>query len=297
VNVNSCSQILLGAGPPASEIEFRLAGGLQPLILVPAVVNGVGPLPFILDTGAGPCLLAPALARRAGIEITGREEAAGAGGPMAIELGTAGTVTLASQEVSNVPVAVTDELARIGQAIGVAVEGGLGFGFLRHFRLTIDYGRRRLSLERPGEGAGPLRAGEVVFRLAADEKPLVLVPVRMAGEGPFSFAVDTGASTTVVSPELARQLGIRGARVAKVTGGGGRLSGLSGRTGPVGVGSAEVEEMDVVVGPFLTPLSEVVGTKLDGILGYNFLRRFRVTLDYPSARLGLMPVEGPSSER
>ena len=216
---------------------------------------------------------------------------------MEIDLGTAETVTLAGQEVSNVPVAITDELARIGQVIGAPVEGDLGFGFLKHFRLTIDYGRRRLSLERPREDARPLRAGEVAFRLAAEEKPLVLVPVRMNGDGPFHFAVDTGASTTVVSPELARQLGIRGARVAKMTGGGGRLSGLFGRTGPVGVGSAEVEEMDVVVGPFLTPLSEVVGTKLDGILGYNFLRRFRVTLDYPSARLGLMPVESPSSER
>jgi hypothetical protein len=74
-----------------------------------------------------------------------------------------------------------------------------------------------------------------------------------------------------------------------LTGGGGRASGLSGRVGSAAVGLAEVGEMDVVVGPFLTPLSEVVGTKLDGILGFNFLEKFRVTLDYPATRLGLEP--------
>jgi len=269
-----------------SEVPFRLAGGRQRLVLVSAEVNGVGPAPFVLDTGAGPCILAPELARRAGVVATETQEATGAGGRMEIALGAASLV-LGEEKIPDVPVAITDELARIAQAVCAPIEGGLGHAFLRHFRLTIDYAACRLFLERPSETAPAAGEGEVAFRLAGEDKPLVLVPVRMAGEGPFTFALDTGASTTVVSPELARRLGIRGGRIAAMTGGGGRASGLVGRSGSVAVGAAEVGEMDVVVGPFLTPLSEVVGTRLDGILGFNFLREFLVTIDYPAGRLGL----------
>jgi predicted aspartyl protease len=274
-----------------SIVTFSLAGGPQPLILVPARVNGLGPLPFILDTGAGHCLLSPALARRAKVAVTARETATGAGGPMEVELGTAGSLALGEATVQNVPVAITDELARIERAVGAPIEGDIGYEFLKHFRLTIDYGRSRLTLARPEESvAADAAAGASVgFRLADEKKPLVLVSTRIGGEGPFNFALDTGASTTVVSPELARGLNIEGRRPAVMVGGGGRVAGLCGAVVSVGVGETESRELDVVIGPFLGPLSEIVGSKLDGILGYNFLRQFRVTLDYPGERLVLDP--------
>jgi hypothetical protein len=34
-------------------------------------------------------------------------------------------------------------------------------------------------------------------------------------------------------------------------------------------------------------LSEAVGAKLDGIVGYNFLRHYKVALDYPNETLSL----------
>jgi predicted aspartyl protease len=269
------------------EVDFRMTDGPQPLILVPVRVNGVGPLPFILDTGAGPCLLSPSLASRAGVAVTTQETATGAGGRMEVDLGTAETLALGDATVRDVGVAITEELARVGKAVGAAIEGDLGHGFLKFFRLTIDYAGRRLTLFPEGEAAAA--AEEVPFRLAGEKEPLVLVPARVGGEGPFTFAVDTGASTTVISQELARQLGIANGRTATMLGGGGRVAGLWGALSAVEVGPAQSRNLEAVVGPFLGPLSEVVGTRLDGILGYNFLRQFRVTLDYPAARLGLVP--------
>lgn len=38
----------------------------------------------------------------------------------------------------------------------------------------------------------------------------------------------------------------------------------------------------VIVGEFLTMLSEVAGSKLDGIVGCNFLRHYQVVIDYPN---------------
>lgn len=273
------------------EVGFQLAGGHQALILVPARVNGVGPVSFILDTGAGSCLLSPALASRASVAVTARDTATGAGGHVEVDLGMAETLALGEAEVRDVPVAITDELSRIGQAVGAAIEGDVGYGFLRHFRLTIDYVRSQLTIFRGGEApAGAAAPEEVPFRLAGEKKSLVLVSARVGGEGPFTFAVDTGASTTVVSPELARGLPIGNGRPATMLGGGGKVAALSGTLPSVGVGEVESRDLGAVIGPFLGPLSEVVGTRLDGILGYNFLRQFRVTFDYPAERLGLFPV-------
>jgi predicted aspartyl protease len=274
----------------AYESEFRLAGGAQPLILIPARVNGIGPVPFLLDTGAGPCLLSPELAARAKVAATGRMTATGAGGPVEIELGTAEALAVGNAEVRDVPVAITEELARIGEAVGSPIEGDVGYEFLKDFRLTIDYDRSRVTLARPEDRSGRApAAGAVPFRLAAEEKPLVLVAVRLGEEGPFQFALDTGASMTVVSPEVARGLGAGDRRPTKVLGGGGRVAGLSGAVARVRVGEHDGREVGVVIGPFLAPLGEAVGTRLDGILGYNFLRRFRVTIDYPARQLVLEP--------
>ncbi|HEY2954352.1 MAG TPA: hypothetical protein VGK89_03755 [Candidatus Eisenbacteria bacterium] len=48
--------------------------------------------------------------------------------------------------------------------------------------------------------------------------------------------------------------------------------------------------MDVAVSDFRSTLGEKAGRKLDGIVGYNFLRRFAVTIDYPRGLLSLQPV-------
>jgi hypothetical protein len=36
-------------------------------------------------------------------------------------------------------------------------------------------------------------------------------------------------------------------------------------------------------------LSKIIGTRLDGIIGYNFLRHFKVVIDYPNETFALLP--------
>ena len=47
--------------------------------------------------------------------------------------------------------------------------------------------------------------------------------------------------------------------------------------------------MNVIVGDFLEMLSTVIGVKLDGIIGYNFLKLYKVVIDYPHETLALFP--------
>ena len=53
------------------------------------------------------------------------------------------------------------------------------------------------------------------------------------------------------------------------------------------VEAAEVTDLRVAVAGFLGALSQAIGTELLGIIGYNYLQAFRVTIDYPGAILRL----------
>ena len=45
----------------------------------------------------------------------------------------------------------------------------------------------------------------------------------------------------------------------------------------------------IIVGDFLEMLSTVIGVKLDRIIGYNFLKLYKVVIDYPNETLALLP--------
>jgi hypothetical protein len=57
--------------PSSARVKFRLAGGAQPLILLPVCVNDCGPFEFILDTGAGTSLLSSKLATELDVKVVG----------------------------------------------------------------------------------------------------------------------------------------------------------------------------------------------------------------------------------
>ena len=92
------------------------------------------------------------------------------------------------------------------------------------------------------------------------------------------FLVDTGATRTVLNPSLARRLGITvpdDAPKREITVFGGRTVSVPFvRVRSLGVGNTSVA--DILVGVYdATPNSPAI----DGVLGVDFLGRFRVTLD------------------
>jgi len=125
------------------------------------------------------------------------------------------------------------------------------------------------------------------MRLASPAKPLILVDVRANGRGPFQFAIDTGTSTTAITPELAKQLGIKSSPIDPVTTGGAQVDVTAGTLQSFQIGGATIDNMAVVVADFFAMLSSAIGAKLDGIVGYNFLRNYKVVIDYPGEAFSL----------
>jgi predicted aspartyl protease len=277
-----------GGGGTTSKVKFRLAGEAQPLILLPVRVNEEGPFAFILDTGAGTSLLAPELAQKLGVQSTRSRDGQTAGGKVSVAMAKVRSVSLGETALTDLEVGIVD-LGHIGRAVGAQIDGDLGYNFLRDFRLTLDYRRQELRLDDPRrfDHVGAVFT-EVPLRLAAPAKPLILVDSYINGRGPFPFAIDTGTSTSAISPELAAQFQLKTQPMGTVTTGGSALDLTMGTLESLQVGGARVPQVAVVIGPFLAMLSEAAQCELAGIIGYNFLRHYKVMIDYPNQRLSLL---------
>jgi predicted aspartyl protease len=251
-------------------------------------VNERGPFDFILDTGAGTSLLSSDLAKELDVKTIGSKEGQSAGGKVSVSLAKIDSLAVGETKLDNVDVGIVD-LSHIGKTVGAKIDGDLGYNFLKHFRVTINYRDCELRLEDPKRVESFARGTqtEVPIRLANPAKPLILVDVHANGRGPLQFAIDTGTSTTAITPELAKELGVETSPVGAVTTGGAPIDFHAGSLRSFQLGGAKIDNMDVVVADFFTMLNAAIGAKLDGIVGYNFLRNYKVVIDYPGENLTL----------
>ncbi|HEV2966408.1 MAG TPA: retropepsin-like aspartic protease, partial [Chthoniobacterales bacterium] len=88
----------------SSKVKFRLAGGGQPLILLPVCVNDRGPFDFILDTGAGTSLLSSELAKQLEVKVIGSKEGQSAGGKVSVSLAKVDALVVGETKLEDVDV-------------------------------------------------------------------------------------------------------------------------------------------------------------------------------------------------
>lgn len=140
----------------------------------------------------------------------------------------------------------------------------------------------------PAEMSSPseVAPGEVAFELASGESAIV-VPVRIDAQGPFRFIVDTGATLTCLDAAVAKKLGLE-QRTGVI--GRGFGVGAEGRVGMVAIGHLEIGSAfakDLTACTLDLQSLRGAGLDVDGLLGLNFLREYRVTLDFERLALKL----------
>jgi hypothetical protein len=118
----------------------------------------------------------------------------------------------------------------------------------------------------------------------------LLIEARLDRGGPYRFLVDTGSSTTLISPALGRRTPERNElppqtpRV-RVTGADGRVTELPPTTlRRLELGEARFEDVPALLYD-CAPLSAHLGVRIDGVLGFPMFRETLLTLDYPGSRL------------
>lgn len=137
------------ASPQPGEVPFDLVGPGGAALVVPVKVNDAGPFPFVLDTGATVTCLDEELVKELALPDVPGMVAIGGGlrGFGSMRLVSLESVALGDASVRDLQGCAVD----LGpmQNAGIAVRGLLGLNFLREYRLTVDFPRRTVRVERP----------------------------------------------------------------------------------------------------------------------------------------------------
>jgi Aspartyl protease/PDZ domain/Serine aminopeptidase, S33 len=116
----------------------------------------------------------------------------------------------------------------------------------------------------------------------------MVIAASLDGKGPFFLIVDTGSGDVVITPEVTRRLHLRTRQAGSVTGAGSGSAATSAtRLSSLDLGSLRFENLAVDVID-LSSIRRAIGfPHLDGIVGYDVLRRLRVGVDMDASRLTL----------
>jgi predicted aspartyl protease len=128
------------------------------------------------------------------------------------------------------------------------------------------------------------------FRITP-KRPLLVVRVEVNEAGPFNFIVDTGASSSVITPRVAETIGLRSTgKNPLAVGAGGPVEARAGKLKSLRLAHVTVRNLSVAVMD-LKPIQKHLGVRVAGIVGHDVLRNCVVTIDYPAGRLYLAQVK------
>lgn len=260
------------------ESEVEVETGTH-MVKVPVSVNGEGPFTFDLDTGASTTTLSTKLVEQLNIQIRegDQPEARGIGGGIPTKYADV-SIGVGPLKFDRDEVYVLD-LEAILKGAGNR-DGVLGYTTLKNCTMSLSYKRQRFRLEK-GNSSLDLEWSPFDY---IKESHLVGVPVHINGKGPYEFVLDTGAGNTVLTPDLADQLGLEVKPVEGIARGvGGDVQLKLAAADSLSVGEAKITNNQVVVID-LSKVSPKGGLIENGIIGFDFLKNFETVLDYPNKR-------------
>lgn len=253
------------------------------LVEIPIHVNGQGPFIFHLDTGASATTLTPELVSRLNLDTysESRQGMPRAGGALQAEYATIDSLRVDSVEFQNQEVLVIDLNRRMG--LGNR-DGVLGHSMLKECILKLSYASHSLSLSRDLRDESDQWWGSFDY---VEDTHLIVLPTSINGSKPVDFVLDTGAGSTVITPILAESLNLDCAEVNGIARGlGGDTQLRLAMINELSVGKKTVQGLQAAV----IDMSRVSprGTAIkNGILGYNFLSKCELSLDYPKQKYSL----------
>lgn len=120
-------------------------------------------------------------------------------------------------------------------------------------------------------------------------KNLIIVPLYINDKGPFNFILDTGVGNLVISePSLVDSLNLKNLSSTKVYGLGKDLEIEAFRTRQIDLRLKNARATSIstaILKKDIFNLSDYLGVKIYGLLGYNFFGSFDVKINYFSRRL------------
>jgi hypothetical protein len=288
--------------PPPMPDDARIAHGTQSTtvpvliegrkILVPVMLNGRGPFPFVLDTG-GHFILTAATAQRLKLPVLGRgstgDRAHGPGFVRVHELRIGDAIVR-----DNVAHMIPYPYARVERGPLPPKAGWLGLELLERFSAIIDPAKRTLTLT-PLRGPPPQYAGVRVPLTFDEDAPLA--PCRVDGM-PGACMIDTGnAGPTIVEGHWAHATGLD-RRFLHAAGADGHFVHALDAGGGVRVARADLDLGTVhmpreIVAAYPQATSGSESTTVEAaIVSETVHERYATSIDFKQGAMWLQPVRG-----
>lgn len=251
-------------------------------------------LKFVLDTGSGISVISRETAERLKIKpITrgGLARAIGGNGKFEIVYGFLKSVNIGDVQIENIPVYI-----REFHSNDEKIDGYIGLSLISKFLTTIDYGNLTFSLVRKdvADEQNLVENKSLFLPLRLTSSGFLSGEVQLEGvEASLNFIVDTGASISVISDEVANLSEIsRFVRNEKmrVVGAAGVTENVSSFLLPRITFGNNSRESITAIALDLDIINEASGFRQAGILGGNFLKNYSLTFDFKNSKVIFTPV-------
>jgi len=260
-------------------------------------INGVSPH-LMLDTGGSGILIDRKVAEKAGIKQIVQISIGGVGdqGPVPGYVGTADSIQIGDLEFEDCNVRVADRNSVAGE------DGLIGGDVFAHFLVDIDMPNRKFRLNelppRPDEPPPPasleadpnavlrfhdryiapeMQSYSRVFRFGH----MLLISTKLNDSVSKLFLIDTGALTSTISPEAAREVTkVSSDTQTQVKGLNGNVKSVfRGNELTLTFGNLRQRNLDIIAFDMKSQ-SDSIGTEISGSLGFTVLRMLDMKIDY-----------------
>ncbi len=203
-------------------------------------------------------------------------------------------LTLSGLKVAGLSLGALDvagELSNRPVSVQQAPVGWLGNSFLSLFQVTMDYTNQQITLEDPKK---PFPKSPEAIQIPFTFKDgRIWVKVTVAGAKPFQAVLDTSVVGTIIPMEAGKQLSTLGQKTLSVRMKGKRGAVIQTPIPSLRVGDAELRKVTAV---FVSPDSPGDMDATYAVLGMNFLRYFKTTINYAKQKIVLIPVTAKQGE-
>jgi tetratricopeptide (TPR) repeat protein len=286
-------------GPPVTQVPFQLGSDRRPYVRVK--LNGRDST-FVIDTGSGFTVISKDAAKKFGVsEIArgGKSQGVGGSGKFQIVYGLIKSLQIGEAKIRMIPCFVRPFHGDRDRPEGEKADGFIGLSVLSHFLTELDYKEARMRLDRSNAGASSNFSipGTTLVPFRTTQNGLISVETEFDGNHFVNAILDSGASSTVISSAAVERLNL-GDQIIK-----GQTTSVIGAAGitenvrmlfirKCRVADQLQSNLRALVLDF-GAINETSGFEQSGILGGDFLRHFRLTIDFNRALLALQPHSPP----
>lgn len=276
------------AATDESSVPFHF---IRNSIVVGVNISGAGPFEMLFDTGVNPSLVDLNLARKLGLTLSanGEQPSGGGSGTNMAYPTILPKVDLNGLIAENVDCLAAD-LSKTSVALGIPLQGVLGYSFMKDRVFEIDYARHLLIFHPRSpfsHGTVPQNDARRTFVRFRFQDEILIEGVRVNGN-PVTANLDTGSNATFqVTPAAVETLGLRPqveqADESSSVGINGTTANRSGHVKLITLGAITAVNPKVVFyGRGTGHDNEAWGVRI----GNEFLENYIVTIDFKNLIVG-----------